>query len=84
MVKMRFLDVSKIPVLKVVVVLTVMDPFFQNIALDDTSQQHRGRVDRKYETHRDGDHEDGKQILDPTVNVRTVKRSFMMSEMSRV
>ena len=84
MVKMRFLDVSKIPVLKVVVVLTVMDPFFQNIALDDTGQQHRGRVDRKYEAHRDGDHEDGKEILDPTINVGTVKRSFMMAEMSRV
>ena len=36
-VKMRFLDVSEIPVLKVVVVLAVVDPLFKNIALDDTS-----------------------------------------------
>ena len=82
---MCLLDVAEIPVLEVVVMLAVVNPLLQDVALNDTAQQHGGRVPwEKEETYRDCDGKDRKEILDPAINMRAVERPFMMPEVSRV
>jgi len=80
---MRLLDVAEVPVLEVVVMLAMVNPFLEHVTQHDTAQKRRRGIPwKKDQAYRNSDREDWQQISYPAVDVRAVEGTFMVSEVS--
>src|SRR5882757_1246195 len=78
---MRLFDVAEVPVLEVVVMLAMVNPFLEHVTQHDTAQQRRRGIPwKKDQAYGDSDRKDRQQIPYPAVDVCTIEGTFMVPE----